>query len=240
MTAMAEMEENQFDLAIVDDQTGQDEGNKNPNRPTSVKQKNGSIIKAPKSTKKSDWDKEPPSQEYFDSLFRVARFHILMCEPQLQFDQKTLSPGRIIWNLLRSNDFGDCQILWTNLFSTIDYFEYMWNGMIQGTAINSRKQIGDKSLNEKRIHDSQKPVIVYKHLLTEYAKKGWSIIDTKGGSFSHAIAAWDLGFDLTIIEIDPGFFKRGVKRFEDHIRKPSLFTPREMYSKQMNLMDDGE
>ena len=223
MEAMDVMEDKQFDLAIVDDQTGQDEGNKNSKRPSGVVQKNGSVIRVKKNNRLSDWDKLPPSQDYYNQLFRVSSKHILMCTNRLNFEQKASSPGRIIWNLLRNNDFGDCQIMWTNLFKTIDYFEYLWNGMIQGQAINSRKQIGNKVLNEKRIHDSQKPVIVYKHLLSKYAQHGWSILDTKGGSMSLAIACWDLGFDLTCFEIDKDSYKAAVERFENHIKQKQLF-----------------
>lgn len=223
MEGMADMEDNQFDLAIVDDQTGQDEGNKNSKRPNVVKQKNGSTSRINKSDRTSNWDKEPPTQEYYDQLFRICSKHILMCGNRLNFDQKKSSPGRIIWNLLRNNDFGDCQIMWTNLFNTIDYFEYMWNGMLQGEAINSRKQRGNKQLNEKRIHDSQKPVIVYKHLINEYATPGMKILDTKGGSMSLAIACWDMGFDLTCYELDEEFYKAAVKRFENHIAQKKLF-----------------
>lgn len=227
MEGMAGMLDNQFDLAIVDDQTGQDEGKKNSKRPNVVRQKNGSTISISKKNRTSDWDSHPPTQAYYNQLFRVCRKHILMCSNRVNFDQKASSPGRIIWNLLRKNDFGDCQILWTNLFKTIDYFEYMWNGMLQGEAINSRKQIGNKKLNEKRIHDSQKPVKVYKHLLREYAQSDWSILDTKGGSMSLAIACWDLGFDLTCYEIEKGFYNTAVERFENHIKQEQLFKPSE-------------
>lgn len=63
---------------------------------------------------------------------------------------------------------------------------------------------------------TQKPVALYKWLLQNYAKPGDKILDTHGGSMSIAIAAYDLGFDLDICEIDADYFRDGVARFERH------------------------
>lgn len=45
-----------------------------------------------------------------------------------------------------------------------------------------------------------------------FAKSGQKILDTHGGSMSHAIAAHKLGFDLTIIEKDPVYYEQAKKR----------------------------
>ena len=82
---------------------------------------------------------------------------------------------------------------------------------------------GNKSKNEKRIHPTQKPVQLYKWLLTNYAKPGDTILDTHGGSMSIAIACWDMGFDLDICELDSDYFNDAVKRFENHIKQTTLF-----------------
>jgi site-specific DNA-methyltransferase (adenine-specific) len=67
-----------------------------------------------------------------------------------------------------------------------------------------------------RIHPTQKPVALYKWLLTNYAKKGDKILDTHGGSMSIAIACHDLGFDLDLYEIDKDYFEAGKLRLERH------------------------
>lgn len=136
-----------------------------------------------------------------------------MCENYLNFDQKKSSPGRIIWNLLRENDFSSCQIMWTNLSNKIEYFEYLWSGMMQGEKINSRIQIGDKSKNEKRIHPSQKPIIVYNYLLHKYATPEMKILDTHSGSASLAIAAFYFGCDFVGTELDKDIFDASIKRY---------------------------
>lgn len=48
---------------------------------------------------------------------------------------------------------------------------------------------GNKKLNEKRIHPTQKPVALYAWLLSNYAQPGDRILDTHLGSGSSMIAA---------------------------------------------------
>lgn len=216
---MKSCKDNSFDLAIVDPQTGQGEGKKHLTRPYIVKQNNGSKISVKRTHHISEWDSEAPPQEYYDQLFRVSKHQIIMCENYLHFNQKSTSEGRIIWNLLRDNDFSACQIMWTSLTNKIEYFEYLWSGMIQGEAINSRRQIGNKKLNEKRIHPSQKPIKVYRKLLNDYAIPGMKILDTHLGSASIAIACDELGFDLVACEVDKVNYLKAIKRYADKKRE---------------------
>lgn len=220
---MASLPDKHFDLGLVDPQTGQDEGKRHASRPYSVKQKNGTILKVERTHKIKEWDNDPPTQEYWNELFRVSKHQIILCENYLSFDQKKNSAGRIIWNLLRDNDFSACQIMWTDLFQKIEYFEYLWSGMIQGTGINSRTQKGNKGLNEKRIHPSQKPVIVYRYLLQRYAQRGWKIFDSHLGSGSLAIACAEEGFEFVGTEIDIDNYTDAVKRFTDYISQISMY-----------------
>jgi len=214
-----------FDLAIVDPQTGQDEGKRHASRPYTVKQSNGTKLRIERTHKVKEWDNAPPTQEYWNQLFRITKHQIILCENYLNFDQKKNSAGRIIWNLLRDNDFSSCQIMWTDLFQKIEYFEYLWSGMMQGTGINQRTQKGNKALNEKRIHPSQKPIIVYRHLLKQYAKPGWKIFDSHLGSGSLPIACYEEGYECTATEIDTDIYNDTVKRFTDYIGQSSLFVP---------------
>lgn len=49
------------------------------------------------------------------------------------------------------------------------------------------------------------------------------ILDTHGGSMSHAIAAHKLGFDLTIIEKGPVYYEQAKKRLIEFQRQQVLF-----------------
>lgn len=65
-------------------------------------------------------------------------------------------------------------------------------------------------------HNTQKPVALYKWLLSRYAKPGDRILDTHLGSGSSRIAAWDLGFDFVGCEIDKTYFELEEERFRKH------------------------
>lgn len=82
---------------------------------------------------------------------------------------------------------------------------------------------GNKKLNEKRIHPTQNPVILYAWLLSNYAKPGDRILDTHLGSGSSMIAAWDLDFEFTGIEIDPVYYVAALTRFRQHTAQGRLF-----------------
>jgi site-specific DNA-methyltransferase (adenine-specific) len=80
-------------------------------------------------------------------------------------------------------------------------------------------------MDNDRFHPTQKPVALYKWLLTRYSKPGQTILDTHGGSGSIAIACHDLGFDLTWMELDKDYFDSAVARYTEHARQGSLFEP---------------
>ena len=92
----------------------------------------------------------------------------------------------------------------------------------------SHKTQGDA--NNKRFHPTQKPIALYKWLLTNYAKPGDKILDTHLGSGSSRIAAYDMGFDFWGYELDADYFAVMEARFQAHILKPVLFAPDQMYN----------
>lgn len=65
--------------------------------------------------------------------------------------------------------------------------------------------------------------MIYKWLLKNYAKSGDKILDTHGGSMSIAIACHQMGFDLTLTEIDKDYYEAGVKRYNEAIKQQTLF-----------------
>lgn len=167
-----------------------------------------------------------PGQAYFDELRRVAKRYIVWgCN---YFDY-VFASGRIVWDKCNGDSsFSDCEIAATNCHDSVRLFRYMWNGMLQGKSIaEGFVQQGNKALNERRIHPTQKPVALYTWLLQRYAKPGWKILDTHLGSGSSRIAAYDLGFDFAGYEIDPHYFAAQEKRFADHTAQMTLFVQEE-------------
>lgn len=164
------------------------------------------------------WD--VPTAEYFDELKRVARFYIVW---GCNYYDYIFSHGRIVWDKCNSLFLSDCEIAATNLINSVKLFPFMWNGMMQGKSVlEGRTQQGNKRLNEKRIHPTQKPVALYKWLLNTYAKAGYKILDTHLGSGSSAIAAYELGYEFVGIEINEDYYNATVKRVKDATAQLSL------------------
>lgn len=222
MDYMAGCADKTFGLAIVDPTYGRSEDG-GTNRNHGVKQKNGTVLRCVDggyAGKK--WDNEPPPPEYFAELFRVSERQIIW---GANYMPVALRGGRIVWDKMNDGaDQSGAEIAYCSLNERVDIVRYMWRGMMQGEAIGSQFQQGNKALNEKRIHPTQKPVKLYEWLLASYAKPGWKILDTHHGSGSHAIAANSLGFELFACENDPDYFAESCLRIENAQRQECLFS----------------
>lgn len=115
-----------------------------------------------------------------------------------------------------------CWILWDKGFSedvTFAQFEMAWSSFNSST----KKYDYNCAKNNNRIHPTQKPVALYKWLLSKYAKQGDKIFDSHLGSMSIAIACHDYGFDLTGCELDIDYYNQAIERVKRHIAQPVLF-----------------
>jgi site-specific DNA-methyltransferase (adenine-specific) len=74
-----------------------------------------------------------------------------------------------------------------------------------------------------RIHPTQKPIALYKWLLTNYAKPGDKILDTHVGSASSLIACHQMGFQYWGFELDEDYYKAASERLERAKAQVSLF-----------------
>lgn len=157
--------------------------------------------------KKGIWWDIAPSEEYFKELFRVSK-------------------NQIIWG---GNYFGlpptRCFLIWRKLSISEKFsmamVEYAWTSFNANAKIFEHTPQGTKS--DPRFHPTQKPIALYKWLLTNYAKEGDRIIDTHLGSGSICIAAHDLGFELTGIELDPSYYEAAKQRLIKHQQQLTLF-----------------
>ncbi len=166
--------------------------------------------------KTSNWEK--PTKVYFDELFRVSKAQIVWgCN---YFDHP-FEAGRIVWDKCNGkSSFSDAEIAFCSLHSSTRLFRYLWNGMFQGKSISEGAiQRGDKSLNEERIHPTQKPVELYKWLLTKYAQSHFKILDTHVGSASSLIAFEEAGLSYVGFEIDQVIYKKAKMRLENYRRQ---------------------
>lgn len=210
---MKAMSDKAFDLAIVDPPYGRGEDG-GTNRCHGVKQKNGSVLQCMDGGyQKKDWDREPPTLEYFTEVQRVAKHQIIW---GINYYPVALPGGRIIWDKVNDGaDQSGAEIAYNSLNERVDMVRYMWRGMMQGVSTRRGTiQQGNKALNEKRIHPTQKPVKLYGWLLDEYAKPGDEILDTHLGSGSSVIACLERGLRVTAYEIDPDYFSAACERIE--------------------------
>ncbi len=155
-----------------------------------------------------------PGKEYFDELNRVSKNQIVW---GVNYFDYHFGPGRIIWDKCnQGSDFSDCEIAYCSLHDSVRLFAYMWNGMFQGkSAVDGRTQQGNKALNEKRIHPTQKPVILYEWILSRYAKRSDKILDTHAGSASSLVACRKNGFNNYVgFEIDERYYKMARARLQ--------------------------
>ena len=233
MDFMRELPDNFADLAICDPPYGiGEDGRKTKGREGYVLQKNGSrrFLKA-KNYKIGLYDDKSPDQSYFDELFRVSNKIIICGENYMNFSQKKLSAGRIIWDKVNGgSDQSDCEILWTNCISSVRLFVYMWAGFKKAKSrTEPRTMNGNMKSVEQRIHPNHKPIDFYKDMIENYAKPGDKILDTHMGSQSSRIAAYQMGFDYYGCELDPDYFRDGCKRFDAVIHKKDdhIYLPKE-------------
>jgi site-specific DNA-methyltransferase (adenine-specific) len=152
-----------------------------------------------------------PDEEYFYELIRISNNQIIW---GINYFNIAMPGGRIVWVKGESGSpFSMADIAYQSFYNRIDLFKYTWAGFWQ--------QAG--SDRENRIHPTQKPITLYKWLLKNYAKPGDKILDTHGGSMSIAIACYDMGFDLTLTELDKDYYEAGVKRFNNHKAQLNIF-----------------
>ncbi len=155
-----------------------------------------------------------PDRAYFDEVFRVSRHQIIWgCN---YFDYH-FGPGRIVWDKCNgASSFSDCEIAYCSLHDSVRLFRYMWNGMMQGKSIEEGYiQQGNKKLNEKRIHPTQKPVNLYRWIAQKYIQPGWKVLDTHVGSASSLIAYDEYGIAYTGYEIEPSYYKSSKERMKE-------------------------
>jgi site-specific DNA-methyltransferase (adenine-specific) len=196
MEYLATLEDNAFELAIVDPPYGIDITNQSQGR-------GGGVAKKIDYAKK-DWDKNAPTEEYFTELERVSNNQIIWGANHFRARN---SSCWIVWDKVNgATDFADAELAYTSFTTAVRVFRFKWAGMLQGDMKNK----------EQRIHPTQKPVKLYEWLLMNYAKEGDRILDTHLGSNSIAIACHNLGFDLVGCELDTDYFNAAKKRLQQH------------------------
>ena len=156
------------------------------------------------------WDKQTPTAEYWQELFRVSKNQIVWGGNYYE-----LKPTKcwLIWDKNNGeSDFADGEMAWTSFDKPMRIKKIHWCGSASKWEDTNGK-----------IHPTQKPVALYDWLLSNYAKEGDLILDTHLGSGSSRIAAYKGGFNFVGFEIDQEYYDKQEKRFNDFKSQLRLF-----------------
>ena len=195
MDVMRDMPDKAFDLAIVDPPY------REQNKPTKkMRQKINGRMK--------DFGHKP-TVEYFQDLFRVSKNQIIWGANNFIENLKSTNCFLFWYKRNPIENYSDGELAWTSFDSVarcipIDHF-----GAHTADA-------GDI------IHPTQKPVALYKWILSHYAKTSDTILDTHGGSGSSVIACLDMGYSITWIEKDKDYYNAALKRIKDFAAQTKL------------------
>lgn len=207
-----------FELAIVDPPYGI-----NGHIEIGIGDKRTGVRVSGSNWKGGEWDKERPTPEYFKELFRVSKNQIIWGG---NFFSDLLPPARcwIVWDKIQRVNMADAELAFTSFDDCVRVFQYA-RGKLQGF------------LNPYRFHPTEKPVDLYKWLLSNYAKSRDKILDSHMGSQSSRIAAYDMGFDYYGWEIDVDYFNAGEARFKTYLSQPKLELKERKISTQNEIFE---
>lgn len=96
--------------------------------------------------------------------------------------------------------------------------EYAWTSFSKNAKWFEMSAVGQQG----RFHPTQKPIELYKWILSNYASEGDIILDTHVGSASSLIACEDMGFKYIGCEIDEVYYKLSKERLERHTAQVTI------------------
>ena len=127
-------------------------------------------------------------------------------------DKLPISGAWIVWDKLDGlksdrdigfNDNSDCELIWTNNGKATRIIKHRWMGAMKGSEQKDR-----------RIHPTQKPVVLMKKIIKHLTEEGDTIFDPFMGSGTTGVACAQLGRKFIGIEIDEEYYKIAEKRIE--------------------------
>ena len=202
MEYMSTLPDKFYDLAIVDPEYGINAGNMTMGKGVSSR------------LKKTNWDIKPPDEKYFNELLRISNNQIIFGG---NYFKLPITNSWIVWDKDRQKEisFSDGELIWTSFDFNLKIHRHKFDGFLGA----------DKDC---RIHKCQKPILLYKWLLQNYAKPDQKIFDSHVGSGSIRIACHDMGFDFTGCERDKDYWQAQEERFKNHVAQNELFEKEEI------------
>lgn len=225
MVVMAHYPDKYFDLAACDIPYGIGVGKMAYLKEvkTTVRQKNGTKLNGNRNKEvytQKEWDKIPPPQSYFDELRRVSKHQIIFGIDYVNW--KGIGAGRIKWDkgVAEGMSFNRYETAYCSLIDYEYQLPLLWAGMCQAKSLSEpMTQQGNKKLNEKRIHPTHKPTMLYDAIYLKFGFQGMKVLDTHLGGGSNRISCEKLGYEFVACEIDLEYYQKQEKRFKQHVSK---------------------
>ena len=164
----------------------------------------GSVLASNTQHIASDWDSDRLSTKEVGLLLAAGDAQMIFGGNYIA-DLLPPSACWLVWNKrgnLPSNNFADCELIWTSLSKPVRLYTYLWQGMLQGDMKNK----------EWHFHPTQKPVSLMKWCILQAGESVSTIIDPFMGGGSTIRAALDLGRKCTGIEIEERYCEIAAKR----------------------------
>lgn len=154
-----------------------------------------------------NWDNSPFDQDWLNWIIAHAA---RACVFGGNYYNMAPSSCWLVWDKDNgTNDFADCELVWTNLKQAVRLIKYRWKGILQ--------QPGKE--RDIRKHPTQKPLHVIKWVISQADKHGENntILDPFMGSGTTLRAAKDLGRKAIGIEIEEKYCEIAVKRLAQEV-----------------------
>ena len=151
---------------------------------------------------------ERPSPEVFDEIIRVSKHWIIW---GWNYFTDILPPTNylVVWdkmsNCNQTFHYSKAEIAGTDIKIPCNLVSIPWDGYRMGEETGTKK-----------IHPHQKPVALFRWLLTTYGRRAKRIFDPFAGSGSLAVACKQLGREYVGCEIDQTFYKAAYSRIFDN------------------------
>lgn len=203
MEIMKQCPDKYFDLAIVDPPYGIN---------VTEQTIGGSSLK--KYKKGTEWDKNIPTEKYWNELFRVSKNQIVW---GANYFNQSLEQGNkwLVWDKMLDIDSSHFEMAWTSFKGADRFIRY-----------SRSKEQGFQ--NPNRFHPTSKPIYLYDKTLKFFAKTDFKILDTHFGSGSIALAVDKanrldkMNLHLTACEIDKEYIDKAIKRISESIKQGTL------------------
>ena len=196
VTALKRYADNHFDLAIVD---------------------------PPYGIEIAEWDKERPTDEYWEQLFRVSKnqivwggnyFNLPIKRQWICWDKSVIKAG-----YLGKREFDEFELAWTSFDGKCKMIRFSDIGNMNGFDGKLKVDYTFKG----KIHPCQKHINIYDWILQNYAEQGNLILDTHLGSGSSRIACAKGNFNFTGFELNKDYYEAQEKRFKDFVSQLRMF-----------------